>query len=335
MLFRRIMYVGDFHQAIYGFAGSNVRSMGEMAAELEDTREGLVRLPLTVTRRCPRLVTALARQIVPEFECLDDALLGSVCLGDKGYLEWDPEGEDEYSYKVFPWPEEEVVIHNHLPEEHPESDAYQPGKDHECNEGCISYKVPGKCPHPDPLVGDMVLCRVNAPLVQLAYACIRKNTPVKIQGKDIGASLANDIKKIVPTSSSCSELEDRLEGWTQKRKDAIAKQYGLGTPRYEDAVGQLEDKVSCIKALCEGLSTVQEVLSRISVLFADVQKGNTEGFILLSSIHRAKGLESRTVRIIEPQLLPHPSARLPWQKEQESNLKYVAITRSLDTLHIH
>jgi superfamily I DNA/RNA helicase len=181
----------------------------------------------------------------------------------------------------------------------------------------------------------MVLCRVNAPLIGLAYACIKANKPVKIQGRNIGEGIAKRIKKLVTTSATVPELLEAVDAWQLKEQAKLTKTFGAGTIRLENKLQQLSDEVQCIKALCEGMRSVLEVLSRVTVLFADVEKGNSSNFILLSSVHKAKGLESRVVRIINPELLPHPSAHLPWQKEQEMNLKYVAITRSLHTLHIH
>jgi len=97
----------------------------------------------------------------------------------------------------------------------------------------------------------------------------------------------------------------------------------------------LDDKVQCIQFLCEGMDLVSEVLGRIELLFSDVENGDNSRFVLLSSVHRAKGLESDVVHIICPDLLPHPMAKLDWQRRQEYNLKYVAITRAKDTLHVH
>ena len=57
--------------------------------------------------------------------------------------------------------------------------------------------------------------------------------------------------------------------------------------------------------------------------------GETDG-VLLSSIHKAKGLEADRVFLIEPEgaPVPHPMAKQDWEIEQEWNLRYVAITRA-------
>jgi DNA helicase II / ATP-dependent DNA helicase PcrA len=55
--------------------------------------------------------------------------------------------------------------------------------------------------------------------------------------------------------------------------------------------------------------------------------------VFLSSVHRSKGLESNRIFIIRPDLMPHPSAKKPWQLKQEQNLHYVAVTRAKSELY--
>ena len=68
----------------------------------------------------------------------------------------------------------------------------------------------------------------------------------------------------------------------------------------------------------------------IDKLFAATQSGNA---VVLSTVHRAKGLETDRVFIICPEILPWimPS-QLEWERQQEMNLRYVAITRPKKTL---
>ena len=61
----------------------------------------------------------------------------------------------------------------------------------------------------------------------------------------------------------------------------------------------------------------------IDTIFTDDLKG-----IVLSTIHKAKGLEANRVFIIRPDLLPLPQCRKGWEFIQEKNLEYVAITRA-------
>ena len=90
--------------------------------------------------------------------------------------------------------------------------------------------------------------------------------------------------------------------------------------------------MQCIELLCEGASIVGDVINRIKKLFDDTSKGQRKNKIVLSSVHRAKGLEADTVYILEEQMMPHPMAELEWEIEQEYNIRYVALTRSKNTL---
>lgn len=64
----RLILCGDPNQAIYGFAGADSKSMSRMEELLGETPRGVVKLPLTVTRRCGKAIVAEARSIVPTFE---------------------------------------------------------------------------------------------------------------------------------------------------------------------------------------------------------------------------------------------------------------------------
>ena len=76
---------------------------------------------------------------------------------------------------------------------------------------------------------------------------------------------------------------------------------------------------------------VHDLVARIESLFSD-NTDTVKAKVLLSSVHRAKGLEAETVYISRPEMMPHPMATLEWEIEQEFNIKYVAITRSMNTL---
>jgi len=61
----------------------------------------------------------------------------------------------------------------------------------------------------------------------------------------------------------------------------------------------------------------------IKGIFSDEVKG-----IILSTIHKAKGLENDRIFFLAPELIPSKYATQPWQYEQEQNLFYVAVTRA-------
>ena len=71
-----------------------------------------------------------------------------------------------------------------------------------------------------------------------------------------------------------------------------------------------------------GNKDIETLKTKIGLIFTDEIQG-----IVLSTIHKAKGLESNRVFIIRPDLMPLPNSR-SWQYAQELNLIYVAHTRA-------
>jgi len=164
--------------------------------------------------------------------------------------------------------------------------------------------------------GDMVICRTNAPLVSPCFALIRRGVKAVIRGRDIGKGLQVLIRKmkadtIVMLMSKMTEYKDR----------EVAK---LLAADKTTMAQNLQDKVETIIALTDGVDTITELSFRIEQVFSDDVEG-----VVFSSVHRAKGLESKRVYILRPELMPHPMAKQPWELVQEQNIKYVAYTRSL------
>ena len=72
-----------------------------------------------------------------------------------------------------------------------------------------------------------------------------------------------------------------------------------------------------------------ELSAYIEGLFDD----NTPA-VMLSTVHRAKGLENDRVFILAPDKLPLIwKGQREWELQQERNLRYVALTRSTSELY--
>ena len=69
----RLVAVGDSHQAIYGFTGADSESMENICSEFN-----AVRLPLTVSYRCPKNVVSKANEWVSHIQAADNAPEGLV-----------------------------------------------------------------------------------------------------------------------------------------------------------------------------------------------------------------------------------------------------------------
>lgn len=178
--------------------------------------------------------------------------------------------------------------------------------------------------------GDAVICRFNAPLVELCLRLIREGKAARIEGRDIGQNIAALVGRW--KVKTLDALEVRLEKWRDREEKKIRD-----SERPDEAkLARLGDKHTTVVVLLErarerGMTTVAELRGMIEDMFADV--GASPSLIVLSSVHRSKGLEWRKVHILgRGSILPSPRVSQEWQKEQEINLAYVAVTRAQQTL---
>jgi DNA helicase II / ATP-dependent DNA helicase PcrA len=167
--------------------------------------------------------------------------------------------------------------------------------------------------------GDLVVCRTTRPILSLAYQMLNARVPVKVLGREIGVGLKSLIKKM--NCNSLVNLQDRIHEW-RRREVEKAK------ARKNDAKAEaIHDKASCVLFLIDTLKetkrTVPDLYEVIDQLFAD--KANAT---ILSTIHKAKGLEADTVYWLNSSQCPAKWARQEWEQQQERNLCYVATTRA-------
>lgn len=162
--------------------------------------------------------------------------------------------------------------------------------------------------------GDFILSRTNAPLISLCMYFLKEGKPASIQGRDVGASLAAFVKK--SKAPSVEMLRDYVEAWRNTECARLAAKH-----RDTQAV---EDRAECILALSEDAASVADVLSSIESLFADKDSSQR---IVLSSTHKAKGLERERVWLLDSTYRRRPEI-------DETFLYYVAVTRAQKTLFI-
>ncbi len=172
---------------------------------------------------------------------------------------------------------------------------------------------------------DLVVCRNSAPLVSLAYRFLRAHKPVKVMGREIGEQLVSLIQKMKATT--LEDLDEKLAEYTKRETEkAVAA-------RQEQKAERLADQYESILAIIDGLPetdrSIYAVIGVIRTIFDDKSAGCTT----LATVHKAKGMEAHRVFILDSFLMPSKWAKQEWQLQQEMNLKYVACTRSLDTLY--
>jgi DNA helicase-2/ATP-dependent DNA helicase PcrA len=181
--------------------------------------------------------------------------------------------------------------------------------------------------------GDFVLSRANAPLLDHALRFLRENKRVIICGRDIGNMLLAFVRKSKQTTTE--DLLKFTKEWLAAEQERLL---GRTPPRIEE-FRRAMDTAQCITVLCDGCDSVQEVIEKIDHLFTDADDKNS---IVLSTVHKAKGLETNRVFVLvdtfrcrweywERRGRHDDWRRDMWtnsQTREELNIYYVAITRA-------
>jgi superfamily I DNA/RNA helicase len=183
--------------------------------------------------------------------------------------------------------------------------------------------------HMDLMEGDMLVSRVNAPLMGIAWGLVKQRRNVKVMGRDIGKGLTRLIKKLSGTGRNLTdnpiELAVKVEAWRLKQVTMLQNKKA-DTDMQQLVVNDQADCICQIAAECDSIS---DMVDFIEGLFDD---SDLKKCIRLSSIHKAKGLEADRVFFFNPSNVPHPMAKGEEAKKQEYNLKFVATTRAIHEL---
>ncbi len=165
--------------------------------------------------------------------------------------------------------------------------------------------------------GDFILSRKNAPLMGLCLAFLKRGVRARIEGRDIGAALRGIVLSF--KAKSVPNFIERVQGWGAKQSKRAAKL------KNEDArkakLDEVADQVGMLVALAEGCVSVTEILARTETLFGDMaEDGGKAASVVLSSVHRAKGLEADRVFVL--------ADTVSTRSREEENIYYVAVTRA-------
>ena len=169
--------------------------------------------------------------------------------------------------------------------------------------------------------GDFVLCRTTMPLVKLFFDFLGREKKATIKGSDIGIQLIELIGKT-------NTLPELIQFWNHEietfKNDLLDT--GILNPRHHSGYVIMEDKINTLLFLAKLSNNVMDLKQKILTIFSEKIEG-----IMLSTVHKVKGLEADRVFIIRPDLLPLTNVK-DWQYVQEKNLEYVAITRAKNEL---
>ncbi len=161
--------------------------------------------------------------------------------------------------------------------------------------------------HVSDIVDDTtIICRNNAPLLAMAFRLLAASRSISIAGSDIGPRLIGIMKKLGPETLQRAGVLTSIKEWEEDRLEK-------------------ESKTASDMAACMKIFALQGRDLRAAIAYAEHIFKQT-GSILLTTGHKAKGLEWPNVIHLDPWLVrKDPSA-------QNKNLDYVISTRSSDRL---
>lgn len=159
--------------------------------------------------------------------------------------------------------------------------------------------------------GDFILCRKNRPIVKICLDMLGRGLKAVVRGRDIAEQLQLMLEDMDATAADFMVKLDgqrtkwlaRMEsqrGWTEERSMKSEDYKNL-----TDRMGVLED-MSRVMA-------IDQIKPTIDSIFTDAEKVDA---VILSTVHKAKGLEAPRVFILD------------LCQMEEMNLRYVAVTRA-------
>jgi ATP-dependent DNA helicase UvrD/PcrA len=166
-------------------------------------------------------------------------------------------------------------------------------------------------------VGDAVLSRLNAPLMSTCLQLLRNGVSARIEGRDIGKQLVGMVRKL--RAKSVPDFLRKLYAWGDKQKSRIS-----AGPKAEARMSLVTDQVETLAAVAEGCENIAAIEARLLSLFQDSDSG-AKPAVVLSTVHKAKGLEWNRVFILSSTFKKSRGA-------EEANIFYVAVTRAKQQL---
>jgi superfamily I DNA/RNA helicase len=194
--------------------------------------------------------------------------------------------------------------------------------------------------------GDLIISRYREPILFLVFEFINKNIQVQIHDDEVN-EIIDELKKLFKQEERTLIIAE-VDGGFESIKEIVLKRWLFIIEKEAERLPDSGERHLYIETKTKYLAnklefmhkkylqwktscrTINEMLRKIKDFITA-----TENSIRLSTIHRAKGLEAKRVFILNFDDLPHfkPSQK-PWEKIQEKNLKYVAITRALNDLFL-
>jgi len=166
--------------------------------------------------------------------------------------------------------------------------------------------------------GDFILARKSLPLIRLFFNFLIMKKKATIKGSDFGINLIH----MIESEKSLAQLGALLINNLRNFREKLEKSGVLDVEEHTGYI-MLKDKTEVLQFLMKMVNSIDELRQMINAIFKD----NITDGIILSTIHKAKGLEANRVFIVRPDEIPLGVSK-GWMYQQELNLKYIAITRA-------
>ena len=177
--------------------------------------------------------------------------------------------------------------------------------------------------------GDLIICRRVAPLIEQCLAFILAEIPAVVKGRGVKENLFRTFDEIENQRGfQYSKVFEFVSSWHDYWKNYFLDEYENPDTAIQDLTDRYNQVIACVQAFkARSFSTLKKQIEHIFSEQSDA--------IQLSSIHSAKGLEAETVFVMEADKLPFQFPGMTDDDRiQESNLEYIAKTRSMDKLYL-
>lgn len=318
----KIVAVGDPNQAIYGFRGADNNSFANITNMLRDNSENKdVEMPLTKNFRSRQAIIDLTNAEGEESGHVSNLVKGRDFKEGPGKI---GAGEATKYEKTY-------------------NDAFNTLKSEMKDMGETKPTA--------------FLSRTNDPLIHAGLKLMKDNIPFTIIGKDISSDLIKHIDKVInmfrlKNNDSAVDLNQSIVTYTTEQNDRHRGKAAM--------TGQLKELKETSEAILAALGQFMEEKEDASIYDfrkwlkekfngIDLEEGGVRGEaarkefkrqqemlnpVILSTVHKSKGLQFQRVYILRDDLWPHPKASRPNELAQEMNNKYIGRTRAEDELHI-
>ncbi|MFN8308964.1 MAG: ATP-dependent helicase [Chitinophagales bacterium] len=190
---------------------------------------------------------------------------------------------------------------------------------------------------------NLIISRTKAPLQVLMFKMIEKGIEIEVHEdevkefiKDLRFLFSQDELNETSVYSNGNDFFEKVK----ERNVSFVEKKSFRFKDKEEKDEFIQEETNLIEAKIEFIQkqlsihtetkTINGLIKKIEILIS-----GGDNAIKLSTIHRAKGLENDTVFILDYDTLPlYRDGQKDWEKVQENNLKYVALTRAKRNLYL-